>query len=155
MIRVVFDPSTPGEIESAVRSAMERLAHLVPGWCHEIYVAYAGDMGSTVAQMTVRFEYRRADLDVGGHFVLRNASERLEVLRHELLHLPIGPMQKAYHDLVEQLPRGARDAAREAWRMAMEGAVSDLEEALNPVSEHHRRPTFRRSTASAMHPAIP
>lgn len=126
---MTYDPAIPPEIRGAVEPILTRHLHQLPRWVLEVWVTFktqseTGDLAS----MNTLPEYRRANLTLFPGFLTDNAREREDTIVHEFLHVHIQPMSSAFHALAEVCgaSEDAKKLAREAWRVAMEGAVSDL-----------------------------
>lgn len=130
----------PNEIRTAVEPLIRRWEHLLPTWVHFVMVAYdQADSGS----MTNRTypEYRFAKLWVNAGWLTCTPEERSDLVRHEFLHLPIAPLFHLGHDLIDTLVQdeACRKTLHEQWRVAHEGAITDLEYALR--ANHERELT--------------
>lgn len=140
MTRLAIDPLVPPEVAAAALPLLEAHRALIPAWVTELYVVYDGagpegaSGGHPIATMAMNPEYRQATLTLCGLWLLRNTRERTEVVRHELLHLALEPMNRLYRAAVAAAPEPARDVLTEQWRVVWEGAVSDLTEMLRRLT---------------------
>jgi hypothetical protein len=135
MTRLAIDPLVPPEIAAAAVPVIAAHRYLIPGWVHELYVVYDGAAaaepgGHPIATMALSPEYRQATLTLCGLWLLRNQRERTDVVRHELLHLALEPMNRLAGRAIDAAPEAVRQVLIEQWRLVLEGAVSDLTEAL-------------------------
>lgn len=137
MVRVEYDPKVPAEIERAVNPIVQRWLHLLPTWCHDLYVMYdaasinMGEMGSD-------HEYRRATLVIGPEWLKEHEVGRDEVVRHEFCHVPLHPLTAWTKAMIDRLAADDERLAewlRSEWQERLEAATCDVEMALRRTRE--------------------
>lgn len=130
----------PWEIREPVTEALRRWGFLIPAAIETLGVEYwqgqtdnDGKAVNASAAMNAQSEYRQAFLSIYGGWLMDSEDERQRSILHEILHIPIAPMADGHKDAIERLLHDApvfQGYAIEQWRVATEGAVQDLRNAL-------------------------
>ncbi len=136
-MRIQYRPDVPSEIREAVDPLLRRHASLVPTWCHEVVVFYDAENGDDVANVRVLHPYRFAQVTICPPWLRQTAEDREQAIRHELIHIPLAPMTDFVKDLIERM--GGEDGrfcewVQDQWRERFEGAVCDLERAVQQIA---------------------
>lgn len=135
--RVEYDPKVPPEIQTAAEPMIRRWLHLLPTWCHDLYVMYDAASGN-IAEMGSDHEYRRATLVIGPEWLKDHPGGRHEAVRHEFCHVPLHPLTAWTKAMIDRL--AAEDERLAAWLLSewqerIEGATCDVEMALRRTRE--------------------
>jgi hypothetical protein len=112
-----FSPNVAPEVREAIEPHLVKWAFLIPGWCHELNVAWNDrDTEHGALSISVFYEYRNADLDVHANFLTQPAHREQSVV-HELLHLSLAPITQVAETLRDALV--AEVSALEPWATEM------------------------------------
>lgn len=90
--KLVYLQDWPDEVLPAIREAVAQCAWIVPAWCHEVCVTWHPMITDRAADMESDFRYRRARLRICAQFMDQTGEERVNVIRHELLHISTSPI---------------------------------------------------------------
>ncbi len=140
----VFLQDWPPEIISAVQSALEPCTWLRPAWCHDVCVTWNPRISDCTASMESDFRYRRACLRICAQFMDQTEAERINVLRHELLHISTSPIvdyatetfkRLLQEDEQKQFLKSIKDTLDERH----EGCVEDLMRCIEAASISAKR----------------
>lgn len=137
MTRVEYDAKVPPEIRNAVDGVIRRWLHLLPTWCHDLYVMYDAS-SANMAEAGSDPEYRRADLVIGPHWLKDTPDGREETVRHEFCHVPLHPLTAWTKAMIDRL---AGDDERlsgwllSEWQERLEATTCDVEMALRKTRE--------------------
>ncbi len=132
-----YDKRVPDEIHYAVDSIIGELAYVLPTWLHEIAVHFDPDQ-ENAATMYADKPYRIAHLTVSGGWLRADKRERVEMIRHEFVHIVLSPMTNWVKDLVPRLvvdDDRLKDWLLEEWRERLEGATCDFEVSLRRIED--------------------
>lgn len=125
-----YAKNVPPEIQSLLASIIRTEEHILPTWIHEIAVHWEPE-NSHAALMSTNKPYRIAHLTVTGRWLNDLPDERAETIRHEFLHVPLGPLTDWTKDLIERLVGEDDERLNEwllkEWQERLEGATCDLE----------------------------
>lgn len=142
---IIWVDPLPGEVRDAFGAALLPVLSLAPAWLHTLNVRWepngppsSEDDGGPPPTLSVVAspEYREATVFVGPTFLSEQARERLNLVRHEFLHLPLAEMDAVVVSLLARLKESQPEFhafAAEQYRRALEGAVCDLTRALGDV----------------------
>lgn len=87
MVNIVFNGAIQPENQKVIGKYLEPWLWLTPPWCHQIYVnLWDSDGGEQLAEVTVRYEYRRIQLTLYTCWLDRPEKERVKGIVHELIH---------------------------------------------------------------------
>lgn len=104
--KIRFYDETPALVLPELQRYLNDLNHLVPDWCSHVWVAWcAGDSSnaSTVADMTVHYDYRWARMNVYASWLDQTEEFKREALVHELMHLFVAPLSDYARDTLKLL----------------------------------------------------
>ncbi len=121
----------PEEVLPVVRKALSDCVWLVPAWCHDVCVTWNPMVNDRAADMESEFQYRRARLRICAQFLDQTEEERLNVLRHELIHISTSPMVDYAVEAFKKLLDGDEEKPlfkilRDGLSERHEGCVEDL-----------------------------
>lgn len=128
-LRIAYDADLPAEVRQAVEPYITAHAHRLPGWVYELRVGFDDNNQDANAWNRTNPEYRWARINVCAGFLTESAEDRNEIVLHELVHIPVQALVNAAWRLCEEVKEqspAAERLAREAVRVAMEGAVTDV-----------------------------
>ena len=129
MTVLVWDEKCPPEIRAAVEPLIERWRHIIPTWCHSLWIAYNADTDNCM-ECEAHPEYRWAKIHVGGSWLRQPGHERESAVVHELVHIPLKVLTDWTKDLVFRLSgddERLRDWLLSEWQERLEGVTCDLE----------------------------
>jgi hypothetical protein len=132
MARIYWTNDVPAEVRAALEPMLDRWTGLLPTWLHDLVVDYSATEQAGML-MGVEFHYRRANLIVTGQWLTCPPEEREEMLRHELSHIILGPLQDIALDIVRRLTDeddALADYLRQEVMNRVEGVTCDMSHAI-------------------------
>jgi hypothetical protein len=118
----------PEEFYPRLYSLLADLDRFAPHWCREILVSYRHDLGDAAAEISSRYDYRRAFLSLSPRF-FEERDRQAKVIIHELCHITQEPLWNAVIDIRAKLseydPKWD-EFLKETTRHAREQAVCDM-----------------------------
>lgn len=137
-VRIIWGEAVPELVREGVEEHVTRYAVLLPAWCVELRVLWEGSETPNAATMNTFPEYRFAQLVLRPGMATGDAETRRRDIRHELLHVALAPTRHLVFDLLEAFNAEEDHPVihrtfRELARMANEGAVQDLAEAIGRI----------------------
>lgn len=130
--KVLYVQDWPEEILPAVRAAVNETAWLIPAWCNDLIVTWNPTVDDRAADMESNFDYRNARMRICAQFIDQTEAHRVEILRHEMLHISINPLVDYCKRTIERLlpdetNRAFRETIYDVMDTRNEGCVEDLE----------------------------
>lgn len=136
-VTVAWYPEVPADVRKSVEPILERWLWVVPTWCHDVRIKYAGDCedpdDKSVATCEWSLPYRYARITIHGNWMgYTRDVDRESAIVHELVHIALGPMSDQFMALVQELdpPEKLASWAERTHDVSLEGAVVDLTRAL-------------------------
>lgn len=120
----------PDELRSTASQLLDRHERLVPGWVKLLAVRYNSELVDCYADVSVEQSQNRAVLTFAGGFLDCDEQEREWVVVHEIMHMRLSPLEKAWDAMMDALPKKMRAVADKLFEEAIEEAVSGLAYAL-------------------------
>ena len=129
--KFIYLADWPPEVLPAVEEALADLHWLVPAWCGEVCVTWYPTISDRAADMESDYTYRRARMRICAQFMDQDKAERVNVLRHELLHISTNVIVDYATDAIKRLLPDENDKPHYKTIMAglserHEGCVEDL-----------------------------
>lgn len=132
-MKIIYAPTLPAEVRTAVEPLLERHRSIVPEWCHRltIYFTEGGNNGEYSAGTSVDWPYRKASITLHAGFLTDPPDVRERDIVHELFHVVTGPGDDfAWRELKRVLDTAGNEtlvkAMRAAYKDHVEGTVQDL-----------------------------
>jgi hypothetical protein len=133
--RVAWGDLVPPEVRASVEPLIAPRLRFLPPWCRLLRVHWseasetdsAGD--SLTATMASSVAYREAVLTIHPTWLGLDDGHRAFMIAHELAHCLVAPMDDVFDRAVAHLKkpnRALHGELVEAYRLALEGVVSDL-----------------------------
>jgi hypothetical protein len=139
MVKLTYCQNIQPENLSEIKKYLEPFLWLVPDWCHEIVVSlWSADQntqGGAAIRTGIKYEYRKADMDFYGAWLLETHEDKTLHVIHDLLHIPTS----VYVDYAERTmnmlcPREANEQFHahmmEESRIYCESMTQDLAKAI-------------------------
>lgn len=130
-VRYDLHPNLPAEVRDAVLPILVANEHILPTWCRVLIVKWSRTRSErkTAALCDWEHKYRRAKLTICASWLEHPPEERENVIRHELVHVAVGPLVDTFRALLEATVYD--DDHMKAWAEklledAMEGVTEDL-----------------------------
>lgn len=127
-MKITWSVDTPLEVRRVVDPMFARWSFILPTWCHEVTGRYEVDGDpETTASCAAEPEYRRSAINIHGAFLQGDSTEREWAVRHELCHIPLGPLYSFVESLVDCIPElASRAVMQKQWEELVDGVVCDM-----------------------------
>lgn len=140
-----YDKRVPQEIKDALEPVIIAQSYVLPTWCQEIAVHFDPEQESA-ASMYANKPYRIAHLTVSGGWLRAAEKERIDMVRHEFVHVVLSIMTNWTKDTLNRLitdDKRLLDWLLDEWGERLEGATCDFEVSLRRIDNDSRRQKIR------------
>lgn len=120
----------PKELRDAATPLLHKYAHVLPGWVRLLEVTFDHEMTDDFAQVESEPSYQRVKLVFGGAWLDCDQEKRDWMVRHELAHTVLSPLEPVFESFLLALPKRLRPVFEKQYEEALEASVSGLAYAL-------------------------
>lgn len=120
----------PRELRDAATPLLKKYDNLMPTWVRDLEVVFDEEMDDAHATVLSDQVYGRVKLSFGSGWLTCDERKREWVVAHELSHTQLAPLERAWEEMMEGLPKRMRLVAERRFENALEESVSGLAYAL-------------------------
>lgn len=138
MSKYVYDRNIPVEVLPTLKQYLESLEYIIPDWCSVVNIFWEHNFGNTVITCSISYEYRRANLTFGSHFLDETHEGKQNKLIHDLLHIYDSVIYDRAYDIIDEiLPADADKKLKKVYfemlRERRESVTQDLAQLIERI----------------------
>lgn len=125
----------PKELKEAATPLLAEHKRLLPSWVRVLDIKFDDDMTDCYACVQSELTGGSVTLTFGGGWLKSDEQHREWVVIHELAHTQLAPIERAWEQAMEALPKKMRALVDKLFEDALEESVSGLAHALAKEGE--------------------